>query len=93
MRDGDGGDARQRRGLCAEPTTEFVHARAFALHLEEYRAGIVADEPGQAELAGDSVDERTKANPLNYTGHGEVLPDVVAPQHQGGLGHLNRPPG
>jgi hypothetical protein len=70
-------DPRQRRRLGTKPATEFVYPRAFALHLEKDRSRIVADESGEAELTGDAVDERTKANPLNDTGHGEVLPDVV----------------
>ena len=97
VRHADRGDAGQRRGLRTQPATELCHPRAFALHLEKDRAGIIADEPGQAELAGDPVDERTEANPLNNTGHGEALPDLgtgdVGPQQQGGIGHLTRPPG
>ena len=31
---------------------------------------------GQAQLAGDPVHERTKANPLDNTGDGEVLPNL-----------------
>ncbi len=90
---GDGTDARERRSLGTQPATEFVDTPAFSLHLEKHCARIVADEPGETELARDSVDERTKANPLDDTGHGEVLADVLRPEHQGGIGHVNRPPG
>ena len=84
---------RQWGGLGAQPTTEFVHPLAFSLHLEKHCARIIGDESGQAELAGNAVDERTKANPLDNTGHGEAPPNIVDSQHQGGVGHLNRPPG
>src|SRR6202008_1309279 len=69
----DGTDPGQRRGLGTKPAAEILYGGAFALNLEKPRTRIVADESGQAQLAGDSVDERPKANPLNNTGHGEVL--------------------
>ena len=86
IRASGGASARSRRPNSATRAP-------FALHLEEDRARIVADESGQTQLAGDSVDERTEANPLDNTGHGEALPNFVGPQQQGGVGHLNRPLG
>ncbi len=44
--DADGVDARQRRGVGTQPTAEFVHLRAFSLHLEKHCARIVGDESG-----------------------------------------------
>src|SRR5580692_4798361 len=53
--DGDGVNPRQRWGLGPQAPAEFVHPRAFSLYLEKYCARIVADESGQAEVAGDAV--------------------------------------
>ena len=72
-----GADPRQGRRLGAQSAGEFVHVRACSLHLEKDCAGIISDEPGQPQLAGDAVDERTESDPLDNTGHGEALPDLV----------------
>src|SRR5271167_2621572 len=69
--DADGVYPRERRGVGTEPMAELGHRRASSLNLDEYRARVVPDESGQAELAGNPVDERTEANPLHNTGHGE----------------------
>ena len=82
---------------ASQPTTEFGDASTFSLHLEENGARIVADKPGQTQLARDSVDEWTEADSLDNTRHGEVLPNFVRSQQQGPrqgeAGHLNRPMG
>jgi hypothetical protein len=60
------------------------------LHLDEDGAGIVADEPGQAQFASESVHERTKTDPLHNAGHREPLPNVVGSHHQRRVGHVGR---
>ena len=72
-----GTDLRQRRTLGMQPTTEFSQKCAVALHFDENSTRIVADESGQAQLVGDPVNEGTEADPLDDTGHGEALPDVI----------------
>ena len=70
-------DPGQGRGLCHQACLESVTAAHGALDLDDDTFGVVADVAGQAELGGQTVDERSEADALHHARY----PDPVSHRH------------
>ena len=58
-------DARQRRRLGHQPREEAIHRLGGGLDLDHHAARVVQDMARHAELAGQPVDVRAEADPLD----------------------------
>jgi len=64
-----GGRVFPQRDVLA--VAEVAERHGLALHLDEHRRRIVADEPGESQLGRHPVNERAEPHPLNDPGHGQ----------------------
>ncbi len=62
-------DARQGRGLAGQPLEEALDGGPLRLDLDHHAAGVVENEAGEAEVAGQAVDVGAEAHPLDRPLH------------------------
>ncbi len=67
-------DPGQRRRVGDQTRRESLDHVGRTLDLDEHALGVVADVPGETQLAGQAVHERSEAHPLDDPDHPDAAP-------------------